>query len=81
WEWTGPHFAMKEVYACLVDPRGERPRLYAAAASSWLGPTLAWSDDLGATWTESPDGGPRFPEGTGASVERVWQLQPGARDG
>ena len=38
WSWTGPHFAMEEVYSCLVDTRGDRPRLLAGASSSWLGP-------------------------------------------
>ena len=27
WSWTGPHFDMEEVYSCLVDTRGDRPRL------------------------------------------------------
>ena len=31
------------------------------------------------TWQETPDGAIRFPEGSGASVERVWQLVPGRR--
>jgi photosystem II stability/assembly factor-like uncharacterized protein len=65
---------MEEVYSCLVDTRADQPRLYAGASSSWLGPRVRRSDDLGATWTE---GDIRFPEGSGASVERVWQLVPG----
>ena len=80
WTWTGPHFDMEEVYSCMIDTRGETPRLLAGASSSWLGPRVRRSDDLGETWAESPDGGIRFPEGTDASVERVWQLTPGARD-
>ena len=80
WTWTGPHFDMEEVYSCMIDTRGPTPRLLAGASSSWLGPRVRHSDDLGATWAESPDGGLRFPEGTDASVERVWQLTPGATD-
>ena len=80
WTWTGPHFDMEEVYSCMVDTRGERPRLLAGASSSWLGPRVRRSDDLGESWAESQDGGVRFPEGTDASVERIWQLTPGARD-
>ena len=38
WEFTGPHFDMEEVYSCLVDTRGDPPRLLAGASSSWLGP-------------------------------------------
>ena len=77
WEVTGPHFDMEEVYSCLVDTRCDPPRLYAGASSTWLGPRVRRSEDLGATWTEGEDGGIRFPEGTGASVERVWQLTAG----
>ncbi|MDP3893403.1 exo-alpha-sialidase [Nocardioides sp.] len=77
WEWDGPHFNMEEVYSCLIDTRGPAPRLLVGAASSWIGPQVGRSDDLGATWTSTPDA-LRFPEDTGASVERVWQLVPGA---
>ncbi len=81
WMWTGPHFDMEEVYSCMIDTRGATPRLLAGASSSWLGPRVRRSDDLGEKWTESQDGGIRFPEGADASVERIWQLTPGARDG
>ncbi|WP_244932093.1 exo-alpha-sialidase [Nocardioides sp. W7] len=81
WEFTGPHHDMEEVYSCLVDTRSSSPRLLAGASSSWLGPQVRWSDDLGATWSETPNGAVRFPEGSDASVERVWQLVPGAEDG
>ena len=81
WTWDGPHFDMEEVYSCMVDTRGGTTRLLAGAASSWIGPQVAWSDDLGATWTHGPDGGIRFPQDAEASVERVWQLQPGIEDG
>jgi photosystem II stability/assembly factor-like uncharacterized protein len=77
WEFSGPHFDMEEVYSCLVDARTDPPRLFAGASSSWLGPRVRRSDDLGETWTEGEDGGIRFPEGSGASVERVWQLVVG----
>jgi photosystem II stability/assembly factor-like uncharacterized protein len=39
------------------------------------------SDDLGGSWQETPGGAVRFPEGTDATVERVWQLVPGAEPG
>ncbi|MCW2798229.1 exo-alpha-sialidase [Nocardioides sp.] len=81
WDFTGPHFDMEEVYSCMVDTRGDRPRLLAGASSSWLGPQVRRSDDLGATWEETPNGAPRFPEGSDASVERIWQLVPGAEPG
>jgi photosystem II stability/assembly factor-like uncharacterized protein len=81
WEFTGPHFDMEEVYSCMVDTRGDRPRLLVGAASSWLGPQVWRSDDLGDSWQETPNGAVRFPEGTDAKVERVWQLVAGAEPG
>jgi len=81
WDWTGPHFDMEEVYSCLVDVRGSTPRLLVGASSSWLGPQVWRSDDLGETWQETPNGAIRFPEGTDAKVERVWQLAVGATPG
>ncbi|MEI5672512.1 MULTISPECIES: WD40/YVTN/BNR-like repeat-containing protein [unclassified Nocardioides] len=80
WEFTGPHHDMEEVYSCLVDTRGASPRLLAGSSSSWLGPQVRRSEDLGRSWTETP-GAIRFAEDDGASVERVWQLVPGAEDG
>lgn len=77
WDFTGPHHDMEEVYSCLIDTRGGSPRLLAGASSSWFGPQVRISEDLGETWTETPGGGIRFPEGAQASVERVWQLVPG----
>lgn len=77
WHFTGPHFDLQDVYACMVDKRGGSPRLLAASASSWFGPQLHHSDDLGQTWKEAPDA-VRFPDDIEASVERIWQLVPGA---
>jgi photosystem II stability/assembly factor-like uncharacterized protein len=81
WEFTGPHFDMEEVYSCLVDKRGGETRLLAGASSSWLGPQVWRSDDLGASWQETPNGAIRFPEGTEETLARVWQLVPGPEDG
>jgi hypothetical protein len=81
WHFTGPHFDMEEVYSCMIDIRGDHARLLAGASSSWLGPQVRRSEDLGATWQETPNGAIRFPEGSDAAVERVWQLTPGAEPG
>lgn len=78
WSWSGPHFDMTEVYSCMVDTRGDRPRLFAGASSPWTGPQIQVSDDLGETWR--PTQGAHFPEGLDTSVERVWQLVPGTAD-
>jgi photosystem II stability/assembly factor-like uncharacterized protein len=74
WSWSGPHFDMTEVYSCMVDTRGDRPRLFAGSSSPWTGPQIQVSDDLGETW--QPTSGAHFPEDLEASVERVWQLVP-----
>ena len=81
WEFTGPHFDMEEVYSCMVDTRGDTPRLLVGASSSWLGPQVWRSDDLGASWQETPNGAIRFPEGSEETLARVWQLVPGPEDG
>jgi hypothetical protein len=67
---------MNAVYGLGIDGRPQTPRLFATAMSEHWGPSLHHSDDLGATWVE-PDQAPiRFPEETGASLTRVWQVQP-----
>lgn len=75
WTVDGPHFFMHSVAACAIDARGDEVRLLAGAVSSHWGPGVSWSDDLGATWTESPEGVHFAPE-VGESVEAVWQLRP-----
>lgn len=80
WTWDGPHFDMEEVYSCLIDTRGGSTRLLAGAASSWIGPQVGYSDDLGASWQSGPDGGIRFPADADGSLDRVWQLAAGAGD-
>jgi hypothetical protein len=80
WDLRGPEFAMEAVSACAVDVRGDTPRLLVGSLSQHWGPTVSWSDDLGATWTDTPGGGVRFPEAAGASVEALWQLAPDTAD-
>jgi hypothetical protein len=74
WQLTGPSFLMREVPALAWD--GDR--LLAGVRSEHWGPTVATSSDLGRTWTEPENGAIRFPEDTGAALERVWQLAPDA---
>ena len=81
WELDGPHFLMREVPSVAFDDRGEGgPRLMVGVRSEHWGPTVARSDDLGATWQETEHGSIRFPEDTGAALERVWQIQPDSAD-
>lgn len=76
WDFTGPHFTMNGVYSVAIDTRGPRPRVLAGADSSHWGPSVSWSDDLGESWQEPSGPAVRFPEHTGASLERVWQIRP-----
>lgn len=77
WEVSGPHHPMTAVYAVAIDTRPATPRLLAGVTSSHYGPTVATSDDLGASWQEPEQAPVAFPERTGASLERVWQIAPG----
>jgi hypothetical protein len=80
WDVSGPHFAMTGVYAVAIDTRRDPVRLLAGVDSSHFGPTVATSDDLGATWDEPAERPIAFPEDTGTKLERVWQLAPGPVD-
>jgi hypothetical protein len=76
WRRTGPWFPGEEIYAAALDCRGGRRRLLVGATSSHWGPSVYTSDDLGGTWREPEASTLRFPPDAGASVARVWQLQP-----
>jgi len=80
WSLSAPHFLMTEVPSIGIDTRAGRTRLLVGVRSEHFGPTVVHSDDLGATWAEPADGAIRFPAGTGAAVERIWQLQPDSAD-
>jgi hypothetical protein len=78
WTLTGPWFPGEEINAAVLDCRNGRARLLVGATSSHWGPSVYRSEDLGATWIEPEPDTLRFPEGAGAAVGRVWQLQPAA---
>jgi photosystem II stability/assembly factor-like uncharacterized protein len=80
WSLSEPHFLMQEVPSIALDTRGGRSRILVGVRSEHWGPTVARSDDLGATWAERDQGAIRFPEDTGAALQRVWQLQPDSAD-
>ena len=80
WKVDGPHLLAQEVAAVGVDTRGDRPRVLAGIMYGHWGPSVMRSDDLGATWEETDHGAIRFPEDTGAALERVWQLRPDSAD-
>lgn len=78
WELDPIAFPMQEVPSVAVDTRGSAPRLFAGVTSWHWGPSIVWSDDLGRTWNEADRAPVAFPEHTGATLTRIWQVRPGA---
>ena len=76
WSWERPHLLAREVASVAIDTRRSPARLLVGVHSEHWGPTVMWSDDLGVTWQETPEGAIQFPDDTGASLARVWQLTP-----
>jgi hypothetical protein len=76
WQISDLQFPMNGVYAVGIDTRGAVPRLLVSATSEHWGPSVFHSDDLGASWAEPEQGAIAFPEDTGASLARAWQLTP-----
>jgi hypothetical protein len=76
WEFDGPHFNAQAVYSIAIDTRRSVPRLLIGGDSTHWGPSVFHSDDLGKTWIEPDKPAVKFPQDTGASLERVWQLHP-----
>ena len=77
WKVSGPHFKGNEIYHVAYDKRSGN--MLASVISNHWGPTVAISKDLGETWTESKNP-PKFPKGSGLSVQRVWHIEPGRPD-
>jgi len=77
---TGPHFLMHEIPSIGLDTRDGRTRILVGLRSEHWGPTVAHSDDLGATWQEPENGAITFPADTETALERVWQIQPDSAD-
>jgi len=80
WDVGGPYFPGHAVYALAFDQRSGRPRLWAAPGSDHWGAQLCSSDDFGRHWTNPVAALIRFPEDTGASLKRIWQIRPGPAD-
>jgi len=95
WSIEGPQLPMEEVAAVGVDPRGGgnrtdgaqpghdgvTPRLFAGSTNFAYGTRVLHSDDLGHSWQGVPEDAIRFPERTGNSLNRVWQITPGVQPG
>lgn len=80
WEVDGPHFAGEEVYALALDQRDGRRTLWAAPGNAFFGTTLRRSDDFGASWSGKEERPVRFPEESGLSLKRIWQIRPGRQE-
>ena len=70
----GPHFPGHAVYAMAYDGRAGRHRIWAAPESMHWGSVMRSSDDFGKTWSKDDEGNVRFPEETGKSLQRIWQI-------
>jgi photosystem II stability/assembly factor-like uncharacterized protein len=74
----GPFFRGQSVYAMAYDGRNGRNRLWAGTSSMFWGTVLRSSDDFGETWTNPETYNVKFPEGSEASLQQIWQIAPGA---
>src|SRR5437867_2949533 len=76
WQRGGPYFPGNAVYALAYDGRAGQRRLWAAPENFHFGAVMRSSDDFGKTWSDGETANVRFPEDTGASLKRVWQIAP-----
>lgn len=75
WKVEGPWFEGQDVYHATLDPRDGKT-VWAGVTSAHWGPTVQRTRTWGARWLRDADQ-PRFPEGSGAAVTRVWHVEPG----
>jgi hypothetical protein len=80
WEMGGPYFPGSAVYSIAYDGRAGRRRLWAGPHSMHWGPLLRSSDDFGRNWTNPEQSPVKFPEGAGAAVAQLWQIECGRED-
>ena len=74
---AGRLFPGEAVEYAMRDPR--TGRYYASVTNGQFGPRLFLADDPTGDWEQAD--GPRLPEDADASVERIWIVTPGERDG
>ena len=77
WTVDGPHFAGAPVYHMAYDPRDGRS-MWAAVNSTWGGPRIERSSDLGKTWKTVSN--PVFREDMNMVLRRTWHIEPGHAD-
>ncbi len=74
WKMSGPIFEGSEVFHMAYDSRNKL--LLASVNNFQWGPRVMRSRDFGETWKESKKH-PRYPKGSGLSVEQIWHIEPG----
>jgi len=77
WEIGGPYFPGNAVYAMNYDGRSGRHRIWAGPQSMHWGAVLRSTDDFGRNWTNPEEANVKFPEGSDAALQRIWQIAPG----
>jgi len=75
WSVDGPHFKGLQVHHCILDPRGERPAVFATTFSDWWGADIQRSYNWGRTWKRTK-GGVRYQKDAKLSVKCVWHVRP-----
>src|SRR3954467_1920452 len=78
WSLDGPRRLARESPAVCIAPRPPTPRVLAGIQYGHWGPTVMWSDDLGASWQETEQGAIPLPEEAGEALARVCELPPGS---
>jgi photosystem II stability/assembly factor-like uncharacterized protein len=76
WSISDPIMPGWTVQNLAVDTRRETPRIYGAASHWAWGPSVARSDDGGASW-EQRSPGLGFAADSGRTVQSVWNIRPG----
>ncbi|MBI2767267.1 MAG: hypothetical protein HYX53_15330 [Chloroflexi bacterium] len=76
WEISEPMMPGWTINHMAVDLRRGTPRFYAGANHWAWGPSVARSDDGGATW-EQRSPGLAFPQDMGLNIAAVWHVEPG----
>ena len=80
WQLEGPYLPGRAIYSLAHDDRGERPRVWAGAASMHWGAVMASTDDWGHTWDEPQEQNIKFPAASGLELKQIWQIAPGRED-
>jgi len=76
-EVAGRAFSGVDVEYAIRDPR--TGTYYASVTHGQFGPRVFLTDDPTGAWEQTE--GPAFPDDAGATVSRIWVIQPGEEDG